>query len=84
MIPMSDPLTYFASMWNCMCKAALRLFYHPYLLLSLHQVQVEDVENEDKRYTLFQEMLAGAQKWEDFQLIMLLLQAWPPMMKEEV
>uniref|UniRef100_A0A8C6MLY0 NBAS subunit of NRZ tethering complex n=1 Tax=Nothobranchius furzeri TaxID=105023 RepID=A0A8C6MLY0_NOTFU len=43
----------------------------------------KDVEDEDKRYSLFQEMLDAAQKWEDFQLLMLLLQAWPPMMKEE-
>eukprot|EP00064_Thunnus_orientalis_P010348 superscaffoldBa00001399_g10374 len=47
-------------------------------------VQIEDVENEEKRCTLFLELLEAAQKWEDFQLIMLLLQAWPPMMKEEV
>lgn len=56
-------------------------------LLSLHpssQVEIEDVENEEKRYALFLELLEVAQKWEDFQLLMLLLQAWPPMMKEEV
>uniref|UniRef100_A0A8C7YXX3 NBAS subunit of NRZ tethering complex n=1 Tax=Oryzias sinensis TaxID=183150 RepID=A0A8C7YXX3_9TELE len=47
-------------------------------------VQIEDVETEDKRYSLFQEMLDAAEKLEDFQLLMLLLQAWPPMMKEEV
>uniref|UniRef100_A0AAQ5X5T5 Neuroblastoma-amplified sequence n=1 Tax=Amphiprion ocellaris TaxID=80972 RepID=A0AAQ5X5T5_AMPOC len=48
------------------------------------QVQIEDVENEDKRYDLFQELLEAAKKWEEFQLLMLLLQAWPPMMKQEV
>lgn len=53
-------------------------------MLKDREVQVEDVENEDKRYALFQEMLDGAQKWEDFQLLMLLLQAWPPMMKDDV
>lgn len=56
-------------------------------LLSLHpssQVQIEDVENEGKRYALFLGLLEAAQKWEDFQLLILLLQAWPPMMKEEV
>ncbi|TKS76461.1 Neuroblastoma-amplified sequence [Collichthys lucidus] len=47
-------------------------------------VQIEDVENEKKRYALFLELLEAAQKWEDFQQLMLLLQAWPPMMKEEV
>uniref|UniRef100_A0AAQ5YKA6 Neuroblastoma-amplified sequence N-terminal domain-containing protein n=1 Tax=Amphiprion ocellaris TaxID=80972 RepID=A0AAQ5YKA6_AMPOC len=45
---------------------------------------IEDVENEDKRYDLFQELLEAAKKWEEFQLLMLLLQAWPPMMKQEV
>uniref|UniRef100_A0A7N6AQ89 Neuroblastoma-amplified sequence N-terminal domain-containing protein n=1 Tax=Anabas testudineus TaxID=64144 RepID=A0A7N6AQ89_ANATE len=41
------------------------------------------VESEEKRYALFLELLEAAQKWEDFQLLMLLLQAWPPMIKEE-
>lgn len=50
----------------------------------LLQFQIEDVETEDKRYTLFLELLEAAQTWEDFQLLMLLLQAWPPMLKEEV
>uniref|UniRef100_A0A4W6EJ65 NBAS subunit of NRZ tethering complex n=1 Tax=Lates calcarifer TaxID=8187 RepID=A0A4W6EJ65_LATCA len=45
--------------------------------------EIEDVENEDKRYALFLELLEAAEKWEDFQLLMLLLQAWPPMLKEE-
>lgn len=53
-------------------------------LAVVHQVQIEDVETEDKRYHLFQEMLDAADKLEDFQQLMLLLQAWPPMMKEEV
>uniref|UniRef100_A0A3P8P8Z5 Neuroblastoma-amplified sequence N-terminal domain-containing protein n=1 Tax=Astatotilapia calliptera TaxID=8154 RepID=A0A3P8P8Z5_ASTCA len=57
-------------------------------LLLLYRTQAvlrdrEDVENEEKRYSLFQELLEAAQKWEDFQLLILLLQAWPPMMKEE-
>lgn len=56
----------------------------PVLPLISNQVQIDDVENEDKRYTLFLELLEAAQHWEDFQLLMLLLQAWPPMMKEEV
>uniref|UniRef100_A0A672GZU8 Neuroblastoma-amplified sequence N-terminal domain-containing protein n=1 Tax=Salarias fasciatus TaxID=181472 RepID=A0A672GZU8_SALFA len=43
----------------------------------------QDVENEDKRYALFQELLEAAHKFEDFQLLILLLQAWPPMLKEE-
>lgn len=48
------------------------------------QIEIEDVENEEKRYALFLELLEAAQKWEDFQLLTLLLQAWPPMMKKEV
>lgn len=48
------------------------------------QVQIEDVEDEEKRYALFLELLEAAQKWEDFQQLMLLLQAWPPMVKEDV
>uniref|UniRef100_A0A8C6MH96 NBAS subunit of NRZ tethering complex n=1 Tax=Nothobranchius furzeri TaxID=105023 RepID=A0A8C6MH96_NOTFU len=61
----------------------LLLLYRTQAVLRDREVQVEDVEDEDKRYSLFQEMLDAAQKWEDFQLLMLLLQAWPPMMKEE-
>lgn len=56
----------------------------PGFFLPFSQIQIEDVENEEKRYSLFQELLEAAQKWEDFQLLILLLQAWPPMMKEEV
>lgn len=45
---------------------------------------MEDVEDEDRRYSLFLELLNAAERKDDFQLLMLLLQAWPPMMKEEV
>ncbi|XP_008284404.1 NBAS subunit of NRZ tethering complex [Stegastes partitus] len=62
----------------------LLLLYRTQAVLKDREVQIEDVENEDKRYDLFQELLEAAQKWEDFQLLMLLLQAWPPMMKQEV
>ncbi|XP_069014456.1 NBAS subunit of NRZ tethering complex [Embiotoca jacksoni] len=62
----------------------LLLLYRTQAVLKDREVQIEDVENEDKRYTLFRELLETAQKWEDFQLLVLLLQAWPPMMKEEV
>ncbi|TNN71653.1 Neuroblastoma-amplified sequence [Liparis tanakae] len=48
------------------------------------RVQIEDVEDEDKRYALFLDLLEAAHQWEEFQLLSLLLQAWPPMMKEEV
>uniref|UniRef100_A0A665VVT5 Neuroblastoma-amplified sequence N-terminal domain-containing protein n=1 Tax=Echeneis naucrates TaxID=173247 RepID=A0A665VVT5_ECHNA len=61
----------------------LLLLYRTQAVLKAREVQIEDVENEDKRYALFLELLEAAQKWEDFQLLMLLLQAWPPMLKEE-
>uniref|UniRef100_A0A8C4GXZ0 NBAS subunit of NRZ tethering complex n=1 Tax=Dicentrarchus labrax TaxID=13489 RepID=A0A8C4GXZ0_DICLA len=61
----------------------LLLLYRTQAVLKDREVQIEDVENEEKRYALFLELLEAAQKWEDFQLLMLLLQAWPPMMKEE-
>uniref|UniRef100_A0A3P8P9A2 Neuroblastoma-amplified sequence N-terminal domain-containing protein n=1 Tax=Astatotilapia calliptera TaxID=8154 RepID=A0A3P8P9A2_ASTCA len=62
----------------------LLLLYRTQAVLRDREIQIEDVENEEKRYSLFQELLEAAQKWEDFQLLILLLQAWPPMMKEEV
>ncbi|XP_020497698.2 NBAS subunit of NRZ tethering complex [Labrus bergylta] len=62
----------------------LLLLYRTQAVLKDREVQIEDVENEGKRYALFQELLETAQKWEDLQLLILLLQAWPPMMKEEV
>lgn len=62
----------------------LLLLYRTQAVLKDREVQIEDVENEDKRYALFLELLEAAQKWEDFQLLMLLLQAWPPMLNEEV
>ncbi|XP_031726223.1 NBAS subunit of NRZ tethering complex isoform X2 [Anarrhichthys ocellatus] len=62
----------------------LLLLYRTQAVLKDREVEIEDVENEEKRYALFLELLEAAQKWEDFQLLSLLLQAWPPMMKEEV
>uniref|UniRef100_A0A672H652 Uncharacterized protein n=1 Tax=Salarias fasciatus TaxID=181472 RepID=A0A672H652_SALFA len=62
----------------------LLLLYRTRAVLKDREVQIEDVENEDKRYALFQELLEAAHKFEDFQLLILLLQAWPPMLKEEV
>ncbi|KAF1376523.1 hypothetical protein PFLUV_G00212370 [Perca fluviatilis] len=62
----------------------LLLLYNSQAVLKDREVEIEDVENEEKRYALFLELLEAAQQWEDFQLLMLLLQAWPPMMKEEV
>ncbi|XP_034755435.1 neuroblastoma-amplified sequence isoform X2 [Etheostoma cragini] len=62
----------------------LLLLYRTQAVLKDREVEIEDVENEEKRYALFLELLEAARQWEDFQLLMLLLQAWPPMMKEEV
>ncbi|XP_028253229.1 NBAS subunit of NRZ tethering complex [Parambassis ranga] len=62
----------------------LLLLYRTQAVLKDREIQIEDVENEDKRFALFHKLLEAAQKWDDFQLLMLLLQAWPPMMKEEV
>ncbi|XP_029318532.1 LOW QUALITY PROTEIN: NBAS subunit of NRZ tethering complex [Cottoperca gobio] len=62
----------------------LLLLYRTQAVLKDREVKIEDVENEEKRHALFLELLEAAQKWEDFQLLTLLLQAWPPMMKEEV
>uniref|UniRef100_A0A8C2ZSW2 NBAS subunit of NRZ tethering complex n=1 Tax=Cyclopterus lumpus TaxID=8103 RepID=A0A8C2ZSW2_CYCLU len=65
------------------CDVRLLLLYRTQACAFWPQVEIEDVEDEDKRYALFLELLEAAQKWEDFQLLSLLLQAWPPMMKEE-
>ncbi|KAF3702766.1 Neuroblastoma-amplified sequence Neuroblastoma-amplified gene protein -like protein [Channa argus] len=62
----------------------LLLLYRTQAVLKDREVQIEDVENEEKRYALFLELLGAAQKWEDFPMLMLLLQAWPPMIKEDV
>ncbi|XP_073708858.1 NBAS subunit of NRZ tethering complex [Garra rufa] len=40
--------------------------------------EMKDVENEEKRNSLFLELLESSNKWEEFQHLMLLLQAWPP------
>ncbi|XP_056284465.1 NBAS subunit of NRZ tethering complex isoform X3 [Pseudoliparis swirei] len=66
------------------CDVRLLLLYRTQAVLKDREVQIEDVEDEDKRYALFLDLLEAAHKWEDFQLLSLLLQAWPPMMKEEV
>uniref|UniRef100_A0A8C6AAF1 NBAS subunit of NRZ tethering complex n=1 Tax=Marmota marmota marmota TaxID=9994 RepID=A0A8C6AAF1_MARMA len=46
------------------------------------QVDIADVENEENRYTLFMELLASSQHEVEFQHLVLLLQAWPPMESE--
>uniref|UniRef100_A0A8C1QUD2 NBAS subunit of NRZ tethering complex n=1 Tax=Cyprinus carpio TaxID=7962 RepID=A0A8C1QUD2_CYPCA len=40
--------------------------------------EMKDVESEEQRNSLFLELLESSSKWEEFQHLMLLLQAWPP------
>ncbi|XP_030627151.1 NBAS subunit of NRZ tethering complex [Chanos chanos] len=47
------------------------------------ECEMTDIEDEQKRYCLFVELLTASQKWEEFQHLMLLLQAWPPMTGED-
>uniref|UniRef100_A0A8C0UJY2 NBAS subunit of NRZ tethering complex n=1 Tax=Cyanistes caeruleus TaxID=156563 RepID=A0A8C0UJY2_CYACU len=43
------------------------------------KVEVTDIENEEKRYHLFLGLLESSQSLSEFQHLVLLLQAWPPM-----
>uniref|UniRef100_A0A8C1T599 NBAS subunit of NRZ tethering complex n=1 Tax=Cyprinus carpio TaxID=7962 RepID=A0A8C1T599_CYPCA len=43
---------------------------------------MKDVESEEQRNSLFLELLESSSKWEEFQHLMLLLQAWPPVTEE--
>ncbi|CAL8316745.1 unnamed protein product [Merluccius merluccius] len=62
----------------------LKLYFQRMVIHCKVQVEIEDVETEDKRYQLFLDLLETTRKREEFQQLMLLLQAWPPMIKEEV
>ncbi|XP_072559088.1 NBAS subunit of NRZ tethering complex isoform X2 [Paramormyrops kingsleyae] len=42
------------------------------------QLEMDDVESEEKRRALFEELLAISGRWEEMQHLALLLQAWPP------
>uniref|UniRef100_A0A8C6IHR8 Neuroblastoma amplified sequence n=1 Tax=Mus spicilegus TaxID=10103 RepID=A0A8C6IHR8_MUSSI len=46
------------------------------------QVDIADIENEENRYTLFSELLESSHHEVEFQHLILLLQAWPPMKSE--
>lgn len=46
------------------------------------QVDVADVEDEEKRCDLFMELLEASHQEVEFQHLVLLLQAWPPMKRE--
>ncbi|XP_050807603.1 NBAS subunit of NRZ tethering complex [Gopherus flavomarginatus] len=43
------------------------------------KVEIIDIENEEKRYSLFLELLHSSNSQSEFQHLVLLLQAWPPM-----
>ncbi|XP_031960030.1 neuroblastoma-amplified sequence isoform X3 [Corvus moneduloides] len=43
------------------------------------KVEITDIDNEDKRYKLFLGLLESSQSLPEFQHLVLLLQAWPPM-----
>nr|XP_061806612.1 NBAS subunit of NRZ tethering complex-like [Nerophis lumbriciformis] len=61
----------------------LLLLYRTQAVLKHTEVQMEDVEDEEKRYRLFLDLLEAARQWDDFQTLVLLLQAWPPMTQQE-
>ncbi|XP_062857972.1 NBAS subunit of NRZ tethering complex [Trichomycterus rosablanca] len=46
------------------------------------ECEMKDIEDEERRYSLFVELLESSTKWEEFQHLMLLLQAWPPVTDE--
>ncbi|XP_052042051.1 NBAS subunit of NRZ tethering complex isoform X3 [Apodemus sylvaticus] len=46
------------------------------------QVDIADIENEENRYSLFTELLESSHHEVEFQHLILLLQAWPPMKSE--
>ncbi|XP_019512177.1 PREDICTED: neuroblastoma-amplified sequence [Hipposideros armiger] len=48
------------------------------------QVDVSDIESEDNRFSLFMELLEASHQEVEFQHLVLLLQAWPPMSHEYV
>lgn len=48
------------------------------------QVDLADIENEEKRCSLFLELLESSHHEVEFQHLALLLQAWPPMKSESV
>ncbi|XP_063170753.1 NBAS subunit of NRZ tethering complex [Candoia aspera] len=43
------------------------------------QVEITEIENEEKRYALFMKLLENSEEHEEFQHLAMLLQAWPPM-----
>ncbi|XP_013918331.1 PREDICTED: neuroblastoma-amplified sequence [Thamnophis sirtalis] len=48
------------------------------------QVEITEIENEEKRYFLFMKLLENSRKHEEFQHLVMLLQAWPPMKSPDI
>ncbi|XP_032999018.1 neuroblastoma-amplified sequence isoform X1 [Lacerta agilis] len=48
------------------------------------QVEITDIENEEKRYSLFLKLLGSSKDHGEFQHLVMLLQAWPPMKSANV
>uniref|UniRef100_A0A8D2IZ58 NBAS subunit of NRZ tethering complex n=1 Tax=Varanus komodoensis TaxID=61221 RepID=A0A8D2IZ58_VARKO len=48
------------------------------------QVEITDIENEEKRYALFLKLLETSENTAEFQHLVMLLQAWPPMKSPNV
>uniref|UniRef100_A0A670I1X9 NBAS subunit of NRZ tethering complex n=1 Tax=Podarcis muralis TaxID=64176 RepID=A0A670I1X9_PODMU len=48
------------------------------------QVEITDIENEEKRYSLFLNLLGSSKDHGEFQHLVMLLQAWPPMKSANV
>ncbi|XP_032285991.1 neuroblastoma-amplified sequence isoform X1 [Phoca vitulina] len=48
------------------------------------QVDIADIENEENRHALFTELLESSRQEVEFQHLVLLLQAWPPMRHDSV
>ncbi|XP_077593113.1 NBAS subunit of NRZ tethering complex isoform X2 [Stigmatopora nigra] len=61
----------------------LLLLYRTRAVLKHTQVQMEDVEDEDKRRHLFLQLLEAARRPSDFQTLNLLLRAWPPFARQD-
>ncbi|XP_040848780.1 neuroblastoma-amplified sequence isoform X2 [Ochotona curzoniae] len=66
----------------------LLVFYRTEAILKAawpqRQVDVTDIESEEKRCALFTELLESSHRETEFQHLVLLLQAWPPIKSESV
>lgn len=66
------------------CPRCVEVFNQLMFLQYCHsQVNVGDIENEEKRFQLFLELLESSNTGSEFEHLVLLLQAWPPMNEED-